>query len=170
MATGCALCRARKIKCDERQPKCLNCERLGFDCPGPGPGSRFRRRLDAISVPGGHREQLTEAGTQRRRISRSCTECRSAKTKCSGAKPACARCLMKGTCCIYSPKNHSRSESPMGQQPKAETPFRPSSPCSSIELKIRSLTERKESSPVTQLVEFESEDCLSWYDGGRRQS
>ncbi|KAF2104900.1 hypothetical protein NA57DRAFT_71101 [Rhizodiscina lignyota] len=36
---GCATCKKRKIKCDERFPICLNCERGNRDCPGPK--SRF---------------------------------------------------------------------------------------------------------------------------------
>ncbi|KAK0671551.1 putative transcription factor [Cercophora samala] len=31
--TGCAICKARKIKCDERHPSCLNCISHGVECP-----------------------------------------------------------------------------------------------------------------------------------------
>ncbi|KAK0707053.1 hypothetical protein B0T26DRAFT_744085 [Lasiosphaeria miniovina] len=31
--TGCARCKARKIKCDERHPSCLNCISHGVECP-----------------------------------------------------------------------------------------------------------------------------------------
>lgn len=35
--TGCHTCRARKKKCDETKPICLNCQRGTFDCGGYGP-------------------------------------------------------------------------------------------------------------------------------------
>ncbi|KAL1835510.1 hypothetical protein VTJ49DRAFT_6583 [Mycothermus thermophilus] len=38
--TGCATCKARKIKCDERHPACINCISHGVECPflrGPPP-------------------------------------------------------------------------------------------------------------------------------------
>ncbi|KAK4136022.1 hypothetical protein BT67DRAFT_440154 [Trichocladium antarcticum] len=31
--TGCSTCKARKIKCDERHPACLNCISHGVECP-----------------------------------------------------------------------------------------------------------------------------------------
>ncbi|KAK3303031.1 uncharacterized protein B0T15DRAFT_261738 [Chaetomium strumarium] len=31
--TGCSTCKARKIKCDERRPACLNCISHGVECP-----------------------------------------------------------------------------------------------------------------------------------------
>ena len=31
---GCMTCRQRRIKCDEREGSCRNCERRGFACPG----------------------------------------------------------------------------------------------------------------------------------------
>ncbi|KAK3904173.1 hypothetical protein C8A05DRAFT_42719 [Staphylotrichum tortipilum] len=41
--TGCATCKARKIKCDERHPACLNCISHGVECPflkaGGGPAA-----------------------------------------------------------------------------------------------------------------------------------
>ena len=36
--TGCATCKARKIKCDERHPACLNCISHGVECPFLNPG------------------------------------------------------------------------------------------------------------------------------------
>ncbi|CZR59528.1 uncharacterized protein PAC_09422 [Phialocephala subalpina] len=32
---GCAECKRRKVKCDQRFPTCVKCERLGFACSGP---------------------------------------------------------------------------------------------------------------------------------------
>ncbi|KAK3989111.1 putative transcription factor [Cladorrhinum sp. PSN332] len=37
--TGCATCKARKIKCDERHPSCLNCISHGVECPFLNPAS-----------------------------------------------------------------------------------------------------------------------------------
>lgn len=34
--TGCRTCRSRHAKCDEAQPKCGTCQRLGLDCGGYG--------------------------------------------------------------------------------------------------------------------------------------
>lgn len=33
-STGCQLCRARKVKCDEARPACGNCVKYGTQCPG----------------------------------------------------------------------------------------------------------------------------------------
>lgn len=95
---GCFLCRARKVKCDERWPSCLNCERLRLDCPGhPGQVSFVQRaqkgpRRDAT---------LTHAGTRRHRVSKSCHYCRLAKARCSGGEK-CTRCIRKDIECTYS--------------------------------------------------------------------
>ncbi|PKK41358.1 hypothetical protein CI102_14987 [Trichoderma harzianum] len=32
---GCAVCKQRKIKCDQLQPTCSQCKRSGWACPGP---------------------------------------------------------------------------------------------------------------------------------------
>lgn len=34
--TGCRTCRSRHAKCDEAQPVCGTCQRLGLDCGGYG--------------------------------------------------------------------------------------------------------------------------------------
>ena len=34
--TGCRTCRSRHAKCDEAQPTCGTCKRLGLDCGGYG--------------------------------------------------------------------------------------------------------------------------------------
>lgn len=93
---GCTLCRARKVKCDEKWPTCLNCERLKLDCPGPpAPGS--------IANPRSHRQgdrdtKFTQAGTLRQRVAKSCQPCRAAKARCSGGS-LCSRCARKGLDC-----------------------------------------------------------------------
>ena len=34
LSKGCDLCRKRKVRCDQRRPLCLRCERLRIACPG----------------------------------------------------------------------------------------------------------------------------------------
>jgi hypothetical protein len=38
--TGCATCRKRRIKCDERKPSCARCEAANFVCEGYNPPRR----------------------------------------------------------------------------------------------------------------------------------
>lgn len=38
---GCRTCRKRRVKCDERQPSCVRCERGSFDCEGFSSNLRF---------------------------------------------------------------------------------------------------------------------------------
>ncbi|KAL4912097.1 fungal-specific transcription factor domain-containing protein [Aspergillus aurantiobrunneus] len=83
--SGCNICRARKVKCDERPDGCANCERLLLQCSGYG------------------RSTISPSHTQRqaRRTYRSCTACRLGRAKCSGERPACSRCLQKLLQCQY---------------------------------------------------------------------
>lgn len=39
--TGCRTCRRRKIKCDERHPECMRCEKTGVACEGFALRNRF---------------------------------------------------------------------------------------------------------------------------------
>ncbi|RDW67958.1 hypothetical protein BP6252_09354 [Coleophoma cylindrospora] len=39
---GCYMCRTRRVKCDERKPGCMNCEKLKKECPG------YRSPIDTI--------------------------------------------------------------------------------------------------------------------------
>ncbi|KAJ6065543.1 hypothetical protein N7444_001196 [Penicillium canescens] len=98
--SGCFLCRARKVKCDERWPSCLNCERLKLECPGhPGQNSG----LAARALRSARRDAaLTQAGTARHRVSKSCHACRLAKARCSGGD-ICTRCSRRNIGCSYSP-------------------------------------------------------------------
>ncbi|OAG03637.1 uncharacterized protein CC84DRAFT_1197332 [Paraphaeosphaeria sporulosa] len=41
-STGCAICRKRKVKCDETWPTCVNCRKNGKLCPGPPSRHTFR--------------------------------------------------------------------------------------------------------------------------------
>ncbi|KAH9209569.1 fungal-specific transcription factor domain-containing protein [Leptodontidium sp. 2 PMI_412] len=97
--SGCIICRARKVKCDERPGTCLNCDRLSISCSGYGSqtGSRRLQSPGHTQAPNG----LTKAGTARRRIHSSCGACRSSKTRCSGEKPRCLRCIRKDLDCLY---------------------------------------------------------------------
>jgi len=50
--TGCWTCRGKKVKCDEKQPRCERCIRLGRDCdytprPRKKIGPKWRRVLEA---------------------------------------------------------------------------------------------------------------------------
>ncbi|KAH6974701.1 fungal-specific transcription factor domain-containing protein [Ilyonectria destructans] len=60
---GCNTCKARKVKCDEGQPVCDNCESLYLECAYPSAGQR------RVAV--------------RRRNPRSCSGCRIARCKYS---------------------------------------------------------------------------------------
>ncbi|KAI8677234.1 hypothetical protein LRP88_09737 [Fusarium phalaenopsidis] len=40
-STGCQLCRARKVKCDEARPACGNCIKYGVQCPGYDRSRKF---------------------------------------------------------------------------------------------------------------------------------
>ncbi|PVH78894.1 hypothetical protein DL98DRAFT_533431 [Cadophora sp. DSE1049] len=41
MSTGCRTCRRRRVKCDERYPRCVRCERANYSCEGYAPVHRF---------------------------------------------------------------------------------------------------------------------------------
>lgn len=53
--TGCATCRRRKKRCDERKPSCLACEKNNVECEGYEPkrqwrGGKERERAVAVAV------------------------------------------------------------------------------------------------------------------------
>ena len=89
---SCLQCRARKVRCDRAGLCCGPCRRLSYPCSFGGtpetemPGSPV---LD---------EQLTQAGTKRRRTRVACDHCRSVKAKCTGGLP-CHRCQARGYEC-----------------------------------------------------------------------
>ncbi|KAF3359827.1 DNA mismatch repair protein msh-2 [Verticillium dahliae VDG1] len=91
--------------------------------PGSRPAPAFTRRASARLPPMSGRpgsaeledldedlpqEELTQAGTKRRRIRRACVPCRSHKAKCSGAQP-CSRCASNNLQCIYGDADQGRS-------------------------------------------------------------
>ncbi|KIV77624.1 hypothetical protein PV11_09412 [Exophiala sideris] len=50
ISTGCAACKRRKIKCDERRPNCFKCEKSGRECPGPASTWRSYEYTGSTSV------------------------------------------------------------------------------------------------------------------------
>lgn len=67
-------------------------------------------------------QDVTEAGTPRKRAQRACRECHAHKTKCSGSQPACARCTNLGILCVYEPSKRKFSSAPgSGPSPSAVT-------------------------------------------------
>ncbi|KAK4185232.1 putative transcription factor [Podospora australis] len=49
--TGCGICKARKIKCDERHPSCLNCISHGVECPFATQGGSAGSTKAALPIP-----------------------------------------------------------------------------------------------------------------------
>lgn len=90
--SGCATCRARKVRCDERTPVCRNCERLALPCANG---------TDQIQTPAQQPNATAAAGFKRKRTFRSCIGCRASKTRCSGDKPICVRCRERSLQCDY---------------------------------------------------------------------
>ncbi|KAM0328568.1 hypothetical protein ACHAQA_004976 [Verticillium albo-atrum] len=100
---ACRQCRARKVKCDRRQSGCLRCERLDLPCSYAVGGTELEEFDEELP-----QEELTQAGTKRRRIRRACVPCRSHKAKCSGSQP-CSRCAVNGLQCVYGDTEQGRS-------------------------------------------------------------
>ena len=93
--SGCKTCTARKVRCDEREGICLNCERLGLPCTGAVQGASQQSQ-------GTGPNNLSETiGLKRKRTFRSCGSCRATKTRCSGERPVCLRCRGKSLQCNY---------------------------------------------------------------------
>jgi hypothetical protein len=110
---GCFLCRARKVKCDERWPICSNCERLELDCPGNPGQVGFPAR---VQKSGKRDATLTQAGTIRHRVSKSCHACRNAKSRCSGGEK-CTRCYRRDIECTYSTGRGQQIQSKLTSEP-----------------------------------------------------
>ncbi|EXA46674.1 hypothetical protein FOVG_04017 [Fusarium oxysporum f. sp. pisi HDV247] len=79
---GCRRCRDRRIKCDQRQPECLNCSTRGSTCPG------YRDIFDKA-----HRDETAKVWRRHSRHSR--------KTVTLGAPPT----LNFGPMQIYPPRS-----------------------------------------------------------------
>ncbi|EXJ71313.1 uncharacterized protein A1O5_05119 [Cladophialophora psammophila CBS 110553] len=74
---GCSVCKKRKIKCDEHEPVCLNCQKSGRECSGPATPSWTQLDGDASlvsftpakirwSVPSNRRSHVTKPWNQQR--------------------------------------------------------------------------------------------------------
>ncbi|KAH8665477.1 fungal-specific transcription factor domain-containing protein [Ilyonectria robusta] len=108
---GCNTCKARKVKCDEGQPVCNNCEGLHLECAYPSAGQR------RVAVG--------------RRNPKSCSGCRIARCKCSRkvvGQSSCDRCREKSLLCSYQdgPGNSPRQllpSDPRGQGVVAAAPM-----------------------------------------------
>ncbi|VUC29752.1 unnamed protein product [Clonostachys rosea] len=100
--TGCLTCRARRIKCDEAAAICTQCSRSDLQClrsRNESLSETTRSRL-AFTAKNNDR-RLTQAGTKRQRVQRSCVSCKLIKKRCNGERPLCDRCLKKDQPCIY---------------------------------------------------------------------
>lgn len=148
---GCFLCRARKVKCDERWPSCLNCERLKLECPGhPGQNSV----LAARALRSARRDAtLTQAGTTRHRVSKSCQACRLAKARCSGGD-ICTRCSRRDIECSYSPGRIQRQRSSASYAPAHDKSL--SSSLAATRLRTNQFSSQQSSGSVP--------DPISWYE------
>ncbi|XEV04850.1 hypothetical protein FSHL1_010137 [Fusarium sambucinum] len=65
---GCAICKKRKIKCDQLTPTCTQCEKAGWTCPGPSnPGafSRHQTTADTAGKTAGSNAMIPMDGSSR---------------------------------------------------------------------------------------------------------
>ncbi|KAH7268537.1 fungal-specific transcription factor domain-containing protein [Fusarium solani] len=103
---GCNTCKARKVKCDERQDTCANCESLHLECTYSQTQPAPRR-----------------AATKRNR--RSCNGCRVARCRCSGSStdhPSCQRCRENKIRCSYQDSTNQHGQLESGQQGSLPAP------------------------------------------------
>ncbi|KAJ5653621.1 hypothetical protein N7490_000624 [Penicillium lividum] len=49
--TGCATCKTRRIKCDEKRPSCLRCISTGRSCPGYPQAPRSHPEIKLYNIP-----------------------------------------------------------------------------------------------------------------------
>ncbi|CCF34090.1 hypothetical protein CH063_06160 [Colletotrichum higginsianum] len=47
---GCSQCKTRRIKCDENQPACTNCVKIGVQCPGFEQQLRWSNKHEQLST------------------------------------------------------------------------------------------------------------------------
>ncbi len=107
--TGCLTCRARKTKCDEEAGTCRKCKKRGSRCVWGDNTSLTERERKELSAMAAGSQDLTQAGLGRRRIAKSCTNCRSVRQKCSGDLPGCFRCRTKSLNCVYASSHEASS-------------------------------------------------------------
>jgi Fungal specific transcription factor domain len=94
-----------QIKCDRTPGSCNKCRALGEQC---------LYSVDAASTAYGEvssSDSITQAGLKRRRVQRSCVECRRTKSKCSGGS-VCDRCRSKAIECCFYDTDHDAHEEP----------------------------------------------------------
>ncbi|KAH7141352.1 hypothetical protein B0J13DRAFT_585736 [Dactylonectria estremocensis] len=104
----------------------MRCERLDFVCSYTAVNGISPPEIDAPS------QELTQAGTKRRRISHACATCRATKAKCSGEYP-CRRCDSHGLECRFPvPRRTERAAttpealiSPASTQMESHEPIQP---------------------------------------------
>ncbi|KAL4999817.1 fungal-specific transcription factor domain-containing protein [Aspergillus recurvatus] len=66
--TGCSRCKQRRIKCDETDPRCNQCTRRGFECPGYKRALKWPSKYE-LGAEGPRAEQRTTTGASREDIS-----------------------------------------------------------------------------------------------------
>ncbi|CRG92368.1 putative transcriptional regulatory protein C1327,01c [Talaromyces islandicus] len=98
---SCLICRRRKIKCDRTPGSCNKCRAFGEQCmyaseAATDVGAAASANSDGVCPS----DSITQAGLKRRRVLRSCLECKRTKAKCSGG-PVCSRCAKKGMNCLF---------------------------------------------------------------------
>uniref|UniRef100_A0A8H7TKJ6 Zn(2)-C6 fungal-type domain-containing protein n=1 Tax=Bionectria ochroleuca TaxID=29856 RepID=A0A8H7TKJ6_BIOOC len=104
--TGCLTCRARRIKCDEAAAICTQCLRSDLQCLRSRNESLSESTRSRLAFTAKNNDQrLTQAGTRRQRIQRSCVSCKLIKKRCNGERPLCDRCLKKNQPCVYGDDN-----------------------------------------------------------------
>ncbi|KAJ0420218.1 hypothetical protein BJY00DRAFT_313155 [Aspergillus carlsbadensis] len=106
VASGCIVCRSRKVRCDKTLPSCRNCARLSIPCPGYSTDDRALSRKEIVSST---EKIFRAAGKQRRRMG-ACQACRASKDQCTRTKPSCQRCTLRKIDCVYRASDKSTSQ------------------------------------------------------------
>ncbi|KAM5342195.1 hypothetical protein ACJ41O_015226 [Fusarium nematophilum] len=65
---GCAVCKSKRLKCDEARPNCSRCERLGIPCPG------YQKPLKWTATSTSPKEKANTPGSQCSGASQESTE------------------------------------------------------------------------------------------------
>ncbi|KUM62522.1 hypothetical protein ACN42_g4593 [Penicillium freii] len=82
-STGCALCRERRIKCDEAVPECSQCQKYGRACPGYRRTFRFQDEGPNLA-----RRHRSSTRRKRRGASASSTASATSSTRTDRSPPA----------------------------------------------------------------------------------
>ncbi|CDK25298.1 unnamed protein product [Kuraishia capsulata CBS 1993] len=89
---SCQVCRKRKIKCDRLVGGCSRCATFGELCSYTKGETGQSPRRDP--------NELSQAGFERRRVWKSCDECKRSKSKCTGGTK-CQRCTRRNLDCSF---------------------------------------------------------------------